>query len=274
MELADAPELLGISRPWWVAGAVLLLTFAGALALRAGLPRALDRGEPGRVLGRQLGRILSVVVVIVGFVWALGALGISIGPLLGALGLTGIAVAFAAQDILQNFIAGIIIQVRRPFRVGEQVTVMEYDGVVRDVDMRAVRLLTFDGLDVILPAREVLGGAIVNHTRTPQRRTTLEVGVRYDTDLEQARRVVLEATGGVDGVLHDPEPAVWVREFADSAIVLDLMYWHASDIATLRRVRSDVAVAVKRALDGVGIEIPFPQRVLHWGEGSIPLDRG
>ena len=66
---------------------------------------------------------------------------------------------------------------------------MEYDGVVRDVDMRAVRLLTFDGLDVILPAREVLGGAIVNHTRTPQRRTTLELGVRYDTDLEQARRV-------------------------------------------------------------------------------------
>ncbi|NHA69309.1 mechanosensitive ion channel family protein [Phycicoccus flavus] len=267
----DATTLLGSE--WVVATAILVLSVVAALAVRVGLPRALDHGEPGRVLGRQLGRILSVVVVVVGLVWALGEVGVAVAPALGALGLTGVAVAFAAQDILQNFIAGIIIQIRRPFRVGDQVTLMEYDGTVRDVDMRAVRLHTFDGLDVVLPAREVLATAIVNHTRTPTRRTTLEIGVRYDTDLEHARAVVLRAATAVDGVLAEPATAVWVREFADSAIVLELMYWHASDIATLRRVRSDVAVAVKRALDAADVEIPFPQRVLHWGDGSAPGPR-
>ncbi len=270
MDLADGAQWLGVDRTWWVAGGILVLTVAGAVLARAALPHALDRGEPGRVLGRQLGRVLSVVVVVVGVVWALSVVGVAIGPLVGALGLTGVAVAFAAQDILQNFIAGILIQIRRPFRVGDQVTLMDHDGTVRDVDMRAVRVLTFDGLDVVLPAKEVLGNPIVNHTRTPQRRTTLEVGVRYDTDLERARAVMLEAATAVDGVMAEPEVLVWVREFADSAIVLDVMYWHASDIATLRRVRSEVAVAVKVALDAADIEIPFPQRVLHWGEGSGP----
>ena len=266
----DETQWVGVPSSWWVAGGILVLSVLTAVVLRSVLPRVLDHGEPGRVLGRQLGRILSVVVVVVGLVWALGEIGVAIGPLVGALGITGVAVAFAAQDILQNFIAGIIIQIRRPFRVGDQVLLMDYEGVVQDVDMRAVRVVTFDGLDVVLPAREVLGNAIVNHTRTPTRRTTLEVGVRYDTDLARARDVMLAAVGSVDGVEPTPEPMVWTREFADSAIVFDVLYWHRSDIRELRRVRSEVAIAIKAALDADGIEIPFPQRVLHWGAGSEP----
>ncbi len=170
--------------------------------------------------------------------------------------------------MIQNFIAGIIIQVRRPFRVGDQVTTMEFHGTVRDVDLRAVRLTTFDGLDVVLLARDVLGSAIVNHTRTPLRRTTLEVGVRCDNDLPLARRVLLEALGGVDGVEAEPGPVAWVREFGDSVVNLDAMSWHRSDVATLCRVRSEAAVAIKAGSDRAGIEIPFPQRVLHCGEGE------
>jgi small conductance mechanosensitive channel len=268
--LVSDTELLGISRSWWVAAAIAVATGVLAFVVRRGLTRLIDHGEPDRVLGRQLGRMTSIVVVVVGVVWALGVLGVDVGPLIGALGITGIAIAFAAQDVIQNFIAGIIIQIRRPFRVGDQVTTMDFDGTVRDVDLRAVRLTTFDGLDVVLPARDVLGNAIVNHTRTPLRRTTLAVGVRYDTDLELARRVVLEALAGVDGVEAEPEPVAWVREFGDSSIDLDAMFWHRSDIATLYRVRSAAAVAVKAGFDRAGIEIPFPQRVLHWGDGSAP----
>ena len=268
--LVSDAELLGISRSWWVAAAIAVGTGVLAVVVRRGLTRLIDHGEPDRVLGRQLGRMASIVVVVVGVVWALGVAGVDVGPLIGALGISGIAIAFAAQDVIQNFIAGIIIQVRRPFRVGDQVTTMDFDGTVRDVDLRAVRLLTFDGLEVVLPAREVLGGAIVNHTRTPLRRTTLVVGVRYDTDLEHARSVVLEALAEVDGVEADPEPVAWVREFGDSAILLDVMFWHRSDIASRYRVRSAAAVAVKAALDRAGVEIPFPQRVVHWGQGGPP----
>ncbi len=272
--LVGDTELLGVSRTWWEAAGVAVATGVAAFAVRRVLTRVIDRGQPHRVLGRQLGRMASIVVVVVGIVWALGILGVDVGPLIGALGISGIAIAFAAQDVIQNFIAGIIIQVRRPFRVGDQVTTMDYDGTVRDVDLRAVRLTTFDGLDVVLPAREVLGGAIVNHTRTPLRRSTLEVGVHYDTDLDQARRVILEAVGAVDGVEADPEPRAWVRDFGDSSIDVDVLYWHHSDVATLRRVRSEVAVAIKRGFDGAGIEIPFPQRVLHRAGGDVPGEVG
>jgi small conductance mechanosensitive channel len=268
--LSTDTELLGVSRSWWAAAAVALATGVGAYLVRRVLTRVVDKGQPDRVLGRQLGRLASIVIVAVGVVWALGIVGVEVGPLIGALGITGIAIAFAAQDMIQNFIAGIIIQVRRPFRVGDQVTTMDFDGTVRDVDLRAVRLTTFDGLDVVLPARDVLGGAIVNHTRTPLRRTTLVVGVRYDTDLERARGVLLGALAGVEGVAEEPAPVAWVREFGESAITLDVMFWHRSDVATQYRVRNDVAVALKSALDAAGIEIPFPQRVLHWGEGSAP----
>jgi small conductance mechanosensitive channel len=258
-------ELLGVSRTWWVAAAIAVATGIAAYLVRRGLTRLIDRGQSDHVLGRQLGRMVSIVVVVVGIVWALGVLGVDVGPVIGALGISGIAIAFAAQDVIQNFIAGVIIQVRRPFKVGDQVTTMDFDGTVRDVDLRAVRLTTFDGLDVVLPARDVLGGAIVNHTRTPLRRTTLEVGVRYDTDLEQARQVLLESVAGVDGVEADPEPVAWVCGFGESAITIDLMFWHRSDVATLYRVRSAAAGAAKAGLDRAGIEIPFPQRVLHWG---------
>ncbi len=271
--LVSDAELLGVSRSWWLAAAVAVLTGVAAYLTRRVLTRVIDKGQDDRVLGRQIGRLASIVVVVIGLVWALDIVGVAIGPLVGALGLGGVAVAFAAQDVIQNFIAGVIIQIRRPFRAGDQVTTMDFDGVVRDVDLRAVRLTTFDGLDVVLPAREVLGGAIVNHTRTPLRRTTLAVGLRYDTDLSQAREVLLGAVTTVEGVEADPAPAAWVREFGDSSIDLDLMFWHHSDIATQYRVRSDVAVAVKAALDEAGIEIPFPQRVLHWGDGSGPRER-
>jgi small conductance mechanosensitive channel len=268
--LVSDAEMLGVPRSWWVAAAIVVASGLAAYATRRVLTRLIDKGEPGRALGRQLGRFASLVIIVVGVVWALGVVGVQVGPLLGALGLTGIAIAFAAQDTIQNLIAGIIIQLRRPFRVGDQVTTMDVDGTVRDVDLRAVRIITFDGHDVVLPARDVLGGAIVNHTRTPLRRTTLVVGVHYRTDLELARRVLLEAMGRVHGVEDDPAPVAWVREFGDSAITIDAMFWHASDIATLYRVRSDAAVAIKAGFDRAGIEIPFPQRVVHWAEGSAP----
>jgi small-conductance mechanosensitive channel len=246
-----------------VSGALVFIAVVIATALvRYGLTRALDRGESDRRMGLRLGRFVGLIVFVAGTVYALGVAGVQVGPLLGALGVGGIALAFAAQDILQNFVAGVLIQLRRPFRVGDQISSLGFDGTVLDIDLRAVRVLTFDGLDLILPAAEVLKAPITNHTRTPNRRTTIEVGVAYDTDLETARRVILDTVPTVPGVQADPPPAAFVREFADSAITIDVMYWHRSESAVLRQVRNDVAMAVKRRLDEHGIEIAFPQRTV------------
>ena len=252
------------------AGAVFLVAVLMAVVLRRLLVRTVDR-EASSHLGRVLGRFLSVVVVGVGLVYALDVVGVRIGPLLGALGVGGIALAFAAQDILQNLIAGVVLQIRHPFRIGDQIASNDYEGHVDDINLRTVELTTYDGLTVYLPNAEVLKNPIVNYTRTPVSRTELIVGVAYDTDLERARQVFVEACTATEGVREHPVPEAWVFEFGDSSINVAVRYWHAADIASRWRVRSAVAISVKRALDEAGMTIPFPQRTLWFGPGGTSL---
>ncbi len=188
--------------------------------------------------------------------------------MLGALGIGGLAVAFAAQSILENLFASVLLQVRRPFRRGDQIATNDIEGTVEDVNFRTVVLRTYDGEKVLIPSSQVLTAPITNFTAKGTRRTTLDVGVAYDTDLAMAQRVLLAAVASVDGVRPEPAPQAWVEQFGESSIDFALRFWHAPDIATLWRVRSGVAMAVKTALDGAGIEIPFPQRTLGFLPGA------
>ncbi len=190
-------------------------------------------------------------------------MGLEVTPLLGALGIGGIAVALAVQSVLANAIASIILQVRRPFRRGDQIATNDLEGRVVDVNLRTVRLVTFDGNDVVVPAAKVLESPITNYTRGEARRTDLVVGVDYETDLDAARDVMIRAAAGVTDVLDQPAPEAWVHEFGDSTINVTVRFWHHSPNAVLWRVRSEVAVALKRELDAAGMVIAFPQRVLH-----------
>jgi small-conductance mechanosensitive channel len=250
---------------------VFLASVGVALVLRRLLVRFVDREADGR-LGRLLGRFLSVIVVGVGTIYALDVVGVRIGPLVGAVGIGGVALAIGSQSILQNFVAGVLLQVRHPFRIGDQIKSGDYEGVVDDVNLRTVELTTYDGLTVYLPNAEVLDSPIVNYTRTPWSRTELTIGVAYDTDLDRAREVLLQACRVVPEARDRPPPEAWVLQFGESSIDIVLRYWHPADIASRWRVRSAVAVAVKAALDDAGMTIPFPQRTLWFGPGSTSLE--
>lgn len=243
------------------AAIIVAVTIALSLVVRRIVVRAFG-GEGDRFVVRMVGRVLAYVVFFSGFVYALLAVHVQIGPLIGALGIGGIAIAFALQDILQNLVAGIILQARRPIRHGDQVQVGTYTGVVRDIDLRTVLVRTFDGLDVYVPNRTVLQNALVNFTISPNRRITLPVGVGYGTDLALAQRCLVEAVRPVEGVLDDPEPAAWVTGFGTSSINFSVLVWFPVATHNLWKVQSDAAMAIKAALDGAGIEIPFPQRTL------------
>jgi len=249
---------------------IFIASIVAAVVLRRLLVRVVDR-EAGRHLGRVTGRFLSVVVVAFGAVFALDVVGVAIGPLVGALGVGGIALAFAAQDILANLVSGVLLQVRHPFRIGDQIRSGEYEGVVDDINLRTVELTTYDGLTAYLPNAEVLRNPIINFTQTPFSRTEIDVGVAYDTELGHAREVLLQACHKADGVQDAPPPEAWVREFGESSINIAVRFWHAADIASTWRVRSAVAVAVKQSLDEAGMTIPFPQRTLWFGPGSSTL---
>lgn len=227
------------------------------------LTRAVDSRKADHALGVRLGRVASFLIILIGLLSALQVAGVKITPLLGALGVGGLAVAIAAQEILSNFFAGVIIQVHRPFKVGDQIESLDHSGVVVDIDFRTTRIKTFDGVDVHLPNAEVLRHPIGNYTRTRSRRSELAMGVAYDTDLQRAHDVMLLALQDVDSVLAKPEPQVRCDEFADSSIVFRVLFWHEATEREELNAKHHVALALKEALDDAAIEIPFPQRV-HW----------
>jgi small-conductance mechanosensitive channel len=247
---------------WVVAGGVLVGGMVAGRLLQALLSRRIHGGDSDEDATDLVSRFAGYVIVVAGFVYALSILDVRLAPLLGALGIGGLAIAFAAQSIIANFIASVLLQLRRPFHRGDQIATNDVEGTVEDVNFRTVIVRSFDGERVFVPCSEVLDNPIVNFTAKGRRRTSLDIGVAYDADLDEARAVLLDAVTDVDGVLDRPRPEVWVEAFADSAVTLAVRFWHAPDAATLWRVRNEVAIACKRALDDAGIAIPFPQRVI------------
>ncbi len=258
--------------PWdWLhAGLIVVVTLAVSQVVRRITLRAFGN-HSGRPAARISARFAAYVIVAAGLVYALDALKVQIGPLVGALGIGGIALAFALQDILQNLVAGVILQARRPIRHGDQVQVGDYQGTVLDIDLRNVLIRTFDGLDVYQPNRVVLEGAIVNYTVSPTRRLALEVGVGYQADVHLVQGLLIEAARSVEAVASEPAPAAWMTGFGESAVDFTLLFWYHVNEHSNWEVRSAVAMAVKAALEGAGIEIPYPQRTISMGPEAAEL---
>ncbi|HEV7864565.1 MAG TPA: mechanosensitive ion channel domain-containing protein [Acidimicrobiia bacterium] len=257
---------------WGEAGAVLVVGVVAAVLLRRALTRRFQNEEFEAQTSVVAARFAGLLVSVVAFFLALSLLGIRLGPAIGAIGIGGIAVALAAQTMLSDLIASILLQTRRPFRRGDQIASNDHEGRVEDVNFRTVVLRSFDGQRVFLPASKVLNGPIVNYTVLGRRRSRVVIGLPYDTDLEAAAALLLGALSSTPGVHDRPFPEVLVTGFGESAVEVDLLFWHLPDFATTRRTRSAVAVAAKRALDAAGVEIPFPQRVLHFTAGPQPLE--
>lgn len=254
----------------WAAG-LLGGTIVLSIVLRKVLGSVLSR-RTNAFVARLLARLIAGLVFILGVVYTMARLGVSIAPLLGALGLIGLALAFAFQDILENFIAGILMSLRRPFNEGDQIKTGDIEGTVQDITLRSVTLRAYNGERVYVPNAMVWKSPIVNHTELGSRRTTLMVGVAYRTDLDVAQRVFEEAMASVAGVLGDPAPRAFVEEFGDSSIDFALRFWHEPQTSVEWVVRDEVARTVNRSLKAAGIEIPFPQRVLHVPGGGITIE--
>jgi small-conductance mechanosensitive channel len=260
--------LSGLQLSDWVwAGSIIGASLVIAFAARRGVTHLLERGS-STFIARLVGRFVAAIIFLIGFVYALNQLGVSVGPLLGLLGLAGLAIALAFQDIVENVIAGVLISIRRPFDAGDQIATNGFEGTVEDINLRVVSLVTFDGVRVFVPNSSVWSTPIVNYTDRNLRRTTFDLGVHYKTDLDAARLVILEVLSGIDGVADDPPPEALVHQFGDSSIDFAVRYWHEPGIATEWALRDEVARAIKKRFNADGIEIPFPQRVLHLA--SVP----
>ena len=263
--LSDLIEDIVARLPYVIVGTAVFALFAFLawlvkLAIRHGGRRA----RADATLVGLLSRMGSGIVTMIGFFTAAVVIFPTFRPgdLIAGLGIATVAIGFAFKDILQNFLAGILILWRRPFVVGDQIKTLNYEGTVEEITTRSTRLRTYDGERAVLPNSDVYTNAMLVRTAYDKRRIHFLVGIGYADSIAEAQRVIRAALDQVAGVLREPEPTVYVGELAPSAVTLSVFFWTEPTQQNVLRVRDQVATAVKMALDRAGIEMPYPHHVV------------
>lgn len=196
---------------------------------------------------------------------------LGLGDIVGLLGLGSVAIGFAFQDIFKNFLAGVLLLLNEPFRLGDQIIVNEFEGTIEDITIRSTQIKTYQGERVVIPNSIVFTSPVQVLTAMPHRRTDLALGIDYNTSLSAAMETLLEAIENVPGVLSSPEPEVDAVGFGDSSIDLMIRYWTLPQKVQVRQTKTRVIVALKKACEQADISIPYPIRTLYYynnGEDS------
>ena len=219
-------------------------------------------------LGEQLlpffRRVILIILTLIVIIILLGHFNVEVSGLVTTLGIGSLAIALAAQATLSDTINGFVIMVDRPYRIGDRIEIQDLDtwGDVVDIGLRSTRIRTRDNRMVIVPNSVIGKSLIVNYSYPDtQYRIQIHVGVAYGTDIEKARKVLVETVSKVEGVLSDHPVEALFLEFGDSALIFRVRWWLDSYIDT-RRMFDSVNTAMYNALNEAGIEIPFPQRVV------------
>ncbi|MEL7408944.1 MAG: mechanosensitive ion channel family protein, partial [Cyanobacteria bacterium J06558_2] len=190
--------------------------------------------------------------------------GFELGDVIATLGIGSVAIGFVFQDIFKNFLAGIILLIEEPFRIGDEVQIGDYQGKVENINIRTTGIRTYQGKKVLLPNAKVFTNAVTVVTAYSCRRTDLAVGVDYNTPLEQASKILARAITQVPGVVQEPTPEIDLVNFGDSSIDFVVRYWSNSPQKQIRHVQTRAIVAIKQALDAANISIPYPIRTLYY----------
>lgn len=248
-----------------------LLVFAAFVLLGLGLKVVVARVTEARLhahrnAGTAVGRLAQGLVIFVGLLVALSVALPSFKPgdVVQVLGIGSVAIGFAFRDILQNFLAGILLLVTQPFRIGDQIVAKGHEGTVEDIQTRATFIRTYDGRRVVIPNADLFTDTVVVNTAFHRRRLEYDVGIGYGDDVEVARQVILQAMQSVDGVLPEPEPDVLLMDLAGSSVNLRARWWIAPpERADALDARDRVLTAIKARLIAAGVDLPFPtQQVL------------
>jgi small-conductance mechanosensitive channel len=222
------------------------------------MPRVdLPRGVP-----ETISRLSRYVMIAVGAVVASAAAGFDISKITIVLGALGVGVGFGLQNIVNNFVSGLILLFERPIRVGDTLSLDDTGGTVERIGLRASIVSTWDGAEIIVPNARLISEDVVNWTLThDRRRVEISVGVAYGTDPEKAAQLIVDVARNHDDVDAHPEPACFFMGLGESALELQLFAWTAA--SKFLGVASDLRAGIVRKLGEAGIEIPLPQRDVH-----------
>ena len=246
---------------------VLGLFVVAGIGVRSAVARlTASRLRAHRNAGQAVGRLAQGAVVFVGILVALSVAlpSFQTGDVVELLGISSVAIGFAFRDILQNFLAGILLLVTQPFRIGDQIIAKGHEGTVEEIQTRATFIQTYDGRRVVIPNGDLFTQVVVVNTAFTFRRLEYDVGIGYGDDVEQARAEILRAVRATEGVLTDPPPDVLLMDLASSSVNLRVRWWISPpQRADALDSRDRVLTAVKAALTACGIDLPFPtQQIL------------
>lgn len=240
---------------------LLIILLAGLLAkmlFGSHVGTRLLKNSP--LLQQVVARILGTVLLLSGVILALDVMGASgaVGAVLGTAGIVGLAVGFAFKDIVENYLAGILLAFHRPFSAGDLVEVEGVQGKVVRLASRETMLMTLEGNHVQIPNSQVFKASMTNFTRNPRRRFGFAVGIGTGEELARALKVGLKALRAIEGVMDDPPPFARVEGFGDSSMTVHYYAWVDQRVFDWWKVRSEGVRMVKRALDAAGVDVPNP----------------
>jgi small conductance mechanosensitive channel len=237
---------------------VIFFAYLIARGVRYLTGRSLKRAKASEHAAQLTARLSFVGVMALGVLVALGVMGINAAALVASLGLISVGIGFALKDVIENFIAGIILIFQRPFVVGDVVRFGETEGTVEDVRVRDTIIRTYDGRQVFVPNANIFTAAVINNNRNRRRRLDFEFNIAYDADATAAMAAAAQALCGVCELLDQPPPLVITQELGDSSVVLKAYFWIDPGAVSPLQARSEAIGAVKQALEEAGIEIPSP----------------
>ena len=178
--------------------------------------------------------------------------------LIAGLGVGGIAIGFGLQDIIKNFISGILILLQQPFEIGDSIEVSGFGGTVLNISVRSTELKTYDGRIVIIPNGDVYSSSVVNYSKSVHRRVSLTVGVGFDSDLDKIARITHQVITALPGVLKESLPSVTFQNFGESSIDFTLLFWTDTREVSIIDAQDAAIKALKVAFNREGVDLPYP----------------
>lgn len=242
---------------------VVIAAFIGMGVLAQRLIQSSTDRQGRANLGEMLGSLAKWVLIVAGVLMGATIVMPSLNPgdLIAGLGVSSVAIGFAFKDILQNWLAGLLILLRQPFEIGDQIAVGDYEGTVMHIETRATLVRTYDGQRAVIPNSEIYTNAVLVKTGLEKRRSQYDIGIGYADDMDEACDIILRELKGIEGIEQDPEPQAFPWDLAASWVTIRARWWTDSKRGDVVQNRANVIRRVKKALDEAGIDMPYDTRV-------------
>jgi len=254
-------SLLSVVQGALTAGAVMVLTLWISAALER---RLLTQTVHDLSLRKVAANAIRAALVTVGLLLALSSVGVDLTALSVLGGAIGVGLGFGLQKLAANYVSGFVILAERSMRIGDMVKVGDFEGVVTDIKTRYTLIRAANGREAIVPNEKVITERVENMSRAGERTViTTRVTVGYDSDVERVQRILSEAALGSERVMQDPAPIVQLTQLGADGLEFTLVFFSKEPVTQQNNIRSDVNIRLLRGLREAGVDIPYPQRVVH-----------